>query len=433
MTEIFDILKKKRTTHSIDNTIEKLFDVTEEFRQLYYKYNHGKFSVSHFLTLAYNYALALEEIAEDVEEHFLFITTLPVDDRISYHKDTAEKIETQLEWIKNLARIKAESGVEIDDSKMFSSTENGSALANFWIFAKQIGLTMQEQASYLFKFIYLAIDAMIERFNTLTNLRLTREDRDYHDLFVAIQDYYFLSEEWDNIKNQYINKQFQTRRLSAKSTISDVEDFRDDILAEIYSDAVWGEVYNLEGKNYTKLAKHSIQTLAVDSPDRIFKFLVLIGKYNLLNDWIAELKDKDAPYDEIPDETPEEIVGFAFTSDAMKQAFNDKFPQIKQYMEGKKAIDWCCVHHILGWRNYINDCDFVDFMRWLNIYNGTLIMNEANIRQVKSDYFVKTKVKWNLDDYRAEKDTTQTKTRYRKYINYCDDIEAILRDNYIEE
>lgn len=434
MAEVFDfLLKNKRTSHSIDETMERLFDVTEEYRNLYIKYSRMGFPASHHITLAYNYALVLVEISEDVENHFQFIKTLPVDDRIDYHKDMTDRMKRELETVRDKAEKIANSEIEIDVNKIISSKNDIPVLQSLKRFAEKAGQPMLEESINLFQFIYMIIDAIIERFETLANLRLTRDDRDYHDLFVAIQDYYFLSDDWERIKNQYINKLFQTKKLSATSTISDVVVFRNELLEDIYNEAVWGEIYDLEEKNFTKLAKYSIQTLAVDSPDKIIELLKLIGKYNLLSDWMKELEDKGAPYDEIPEETPDEIVGFAFTSDEMEQAFNDKFPQIKKYMEGKKAIDWCCVHHILGWRNFINDCDFVDFMRWLNIYNGNLIMTEANIRQVKSDYFVKTKVKWNLDDYRAENDTTQTKSRYKRYINYCDDIEAILKGNYIED
>ena len=265
MAEVFDfLLKNKRTSHSIDETMERLFDVTEEYRNLYIKYSRMGFPASHHITLAYNYALVLVEISEDVENHFQFIKTLPVDDRIDYHKDMTDRMKRELETVRDKAEKIANSEIEIDVNKIISSKNDIPVLQSLKRFAEKAGQPMLEESINLFQFIYMIIDAIIERFETLANLRLTRDDRDYHDLFVAIQDYYFLSDDWERIKNQYINKLFQTKKLSATSTISDVEVFRNELLEDIYNEAVWGEIYDLEENNFTKLAKYSIQTLEVD-------------------------------------------------------------------------------------------------------------------------------------------------------------------------
>ena len=429
MTKVFDFLnsKNRRTSHSIDKTIERLFDVTEEYSNLYIKYSSMKFPVSHHITLAYNYALILVEISEDVENHFQFINTLPVDDRIDYHNETANGIKIKLETIRNRAEKFSNSGKEIDVNSILSSERDIPALQSLKIFAEKAGQPMLEESINLFKFTYMIIDAIIERFETLANLRLTREDRDYHDLFKAFQNYYYLSDDWRDVQNQYITKLYKIKRIPEHPSISDVENCYYEELCKIYDDDTWKDIYDADNENFSNLTRNIIQKLHYDSPEEVLPLVKMLGKLNMLTDWMEELKEKKIPYEPIPeDEEAEMDNGFSFKDIFAQKRFDEALPQIMKYMEGKNAVDWCCLHHVLICRGFIDYCDFADFIRWLNSYVDKEIMKEDNIRKVKSDYFVKTTETWTIDDYKKEKDTTQSKTRYEKYIRYYDDLESIL-------
>lgn len=236
----------------------------------------------------------------------------------------------------------------------------------------------------------------------LTRLNLTRDDKEFGEIYNRCFEKYISSDKWliyrDNYLQNIIQDTFDGRieNMTSQSFDAIIKNIKNKIHDEEELDNVWVSC----GNSVSATCKYFIGLKLNDDIliNTYFKYVALIdyineekknfemkiikvGEGSLLADSVQFIK----PYSE----------------DRFALALND----IQIYMDNNGMSTgywWCCLHHALAFDRRINNVDFRTFMRWLMDFVGDdNMISEDNISQYTSNYFVVTTNRmWSLKDYK---------------------------------
>lgn len=415
-----------RAEHIFDDCIEDFFDLSSRFVDDIKRVWDSDESIIKIYTLGLTYFEDIKLIAENTLVYSSYIRNHILSIREQKHEKIKKRIDSDLLELRGIVSKIASAGST--GIKNIQSTNNslivleGSSTA----LRSSINSKFMEDGYMVYEDIQKMIETIEGEIIGLLDLPNKRDDAEYERLYDMICDDYYSSDEWQTLSNNYIDTLYKRKFKHQEVSLSELERIEYSLYDKLVSQEEIGTIWESTEDNKTLRAKR-ISELQLPNSHLINLQLSYEGKIDIITDWMKELIFKEEcfePYNR--DINTTEVV---FVTEYTKRQFERNWQEIREYMKQQNlpAYAWCCLHHTMTFYNKIEKTEFAFFMRWLNEYSGEELISEANIRQYKNNYFVKTvKEKWNLDALLKEKNTAQIQTSYQKYCEICLELKDIL-------
>lgn len=260
----------------------------------------------------------------------------------------------------------------------------------------------------------------------IKTVRANMTENDYRFLFERELNDYLSTDKWEELKNGYIDWQIKYAFHGNEPTKEQLAELLYSELDKIEQIPGFFSEIKLYLENWSKLAR----MIVMREFDNIIKTPLLdlfqrIGYKKVIEEWIDQLEQEELCY--IPEDPDESEIEY---SEKFSESVSTRvIPQIMNLYQGKDAMDWVCFFHVLVFYSYMSCSDFNAFNRWLTNVTGKVLISTGNARKIKMSYWAKNaKIKWTKEGALNVTNTTQQETKFRHYIQLCNDIRDIINE-----
>lgn len=389
--------------------------------------------------LAYNFALTLRSIYTSMERYYDEIRNSLLYDRFetnSQYKETIVDINRKLiPYINNLEiRIDIKQLVESEKDyyqKLLQESQDLLSGEQMTSFSKDFA----EQGYKIMPLLILYLNRIERLITDITTIRANLSDDDYAQLYRREQDDFFLSDTWIEYKDSFISR-IVVHKYGG--TTPEKKDLRD-LYGETYDkiEDLHLELGHIESclDDDTKLAKKLLnKNITSQKAAHVLELFQIIGKMNLISQWIEDLNNGELCYDPLVDKE-EELADELQFQKLDEGKLQTVWSKILEKMNGRKIEEWVCFYHVLVFYTYINNVDFIVFYKWLNSYyqkqsgNKDELISYDYARRIKTSYWAENANKtWVYDNIPDKEEKARMKDKYLRYTALCTEIHNIIID-----
>lgn len=388
-------------------------------------------------TLGLNFHDDTHLIAENCMNYSHYISNSLLSIRLKWHDELYRRLQEETIELKTFCwGIRNAGSIGLDNEP-----DNNTAvvLINNQLseLKDSISSLLKDKCADIFEGIVNNIKTMEKVISSLQNLGNTRTDSIYEDIYLYSWNSYFSSDDWANVRDNYIKRLFKTVFRYKQPDAEAILGLRSQLYYDLSNDENVGAIWEGYSENKTMMARKIIEK-DFETDTEVNHLFYILGRINLLDEWHDDIRFAEMPFEDAFEEFDVRNT-VVFIDPWTEEKFRGVWNDIYLYMMKNKDSDlaWCCLQHTMTYYNMIEDCKFNYFMKWLNDFSGTTLISDVNIRQLCNQYFAKaTKRKWSLDEVIngvneedfvcAGKDTIQVRTKFNKYCHMCAEIKKIL-------
>ena len=389
--------------------------------------------------LAYNFALTLRSIYSSMEVYYAEISNSLLCDRNEVncqYKEAIEDINRKLiPYINNLE-------VRIDINELLKTeTDYYKALlqeSQDLLSGEQMTLFSKDFAEQGYKILPLLIFYLnkIERLITdITTVRANLSADDYAQLYRRELNDFFLSDSWVAYKDSFIEHAVMYKFYGVTPEKKDLIDMYSDTYDKIES--LHLELGQLESclDDESKLGRKLLnKNITSAKAAHILELFQIIGKMQLISNWIKDIENGELCYDPLND-TEEELASELQFQKLDEAKLKQVWPMILEKMNDGKIEEWVCFYHVLVFYTYINHVDFIVFYKWLNSFyrknsnRKDELINYAYARRIKTSYWAENANKtWVYENIPDKEEKARLKDKFLKYTRLCTELHNIILD-----
>ena len=429
MRRIREADDRDESIRKFDFCMEQLHTMTENFLDKFVRLKFNDEHKPNIISLAHNLYHDSRLVLNNLIDYHDLITHTLLDIRHEVHEKIFDDFSIYHDKLTGYLTkiIKANSlGIGTAFHNDERKVESNLLLKEF---DEKIDAQFNENTALYFEGIKRNFQEIESLLFELKILKHGRTDTDYIDLYERVKSVYYHSDVWKRVETNYIKMLSQRGYDKDKILTKKLE-----LSEELESDENLGNEWIAYSNDSPSLCK-AILAKKFNSYTEINKMLSILGKLDLLDEWMEDMEYEEESYIPIDEDENRTVNCVEFVNDDIKKRFEEVWPQIYDYIMEEHDADfvWCCLHHTLSFYNNIRETSFKDFMLWLNDFSGKTLISNDNIRKVKNEYFVRTvKTIWNLDDLKIhlkknkKRLTPQIESKYIKYGKICDKIREIL-------
>lgn len=439
MEKIKSTDNRKTAIRKFDSCMEHFFSEAKYFVSQLKRIRDSDEEKFKIHTLGLNFYGDTHLIAEICMNYSPYISNSLLSIRLKKHEELWERLQKETVELKTLCIcIRNAESIGLDNEP---ADTTAIVLVDNQISELKDSLSslLKDNCADIFGGIVKNIMKIEETILRLKDLANTRTDSIYEEIFVNSWNTYYSSDDWQKIRDNYIQHLYRIHFNYRKPDIEKIMNLRASLDYDLSNDENLGAIWEAHSENKTMMARKIIEK-DFETDTEINQLFYTLGRMSLLEEWLDDIRFAEMPYEEAYEEFDVRNT-VVFIAPWTEEKFREVWDKIYQYFKEKKetALDWCCLQHTMTYYNMIADCKFNFFMRWLNEFSGEILITDVNIRQVCSSYFAKaTKRLWKMDELIhgvneenfvwQGKDTAQIRTKFNKYSIMCDDIKEILVD-----
>ena len=414
--------------NQFDKTMDALVEELEMFRSVSKTLIKQKTESIKLYGLAFNLAWSLRNSIELCQKYEQEVRNSLLHDRFDRNKQLSDLFEEKAdELVPFIERIVNAMCIGIDElerdeviiikdeEKLLSDTAYLSELSKD---LSKNGYKILEIVGFYLRYLS---DTLI---NTKT-VRANMTGNEYRFLFEREFNEFLKTEEWSDLKDTFIDTTISMKFHGVEPTKDELNEL---LFTEIEKIEAMSEHFGVIEPYINDYANLSRIILNRQFPNEIntpvLELFHCLGRKRIVELWREQMEQEELCY--IPEEGEADVMYSEKFNEAVCKRV---LPRIRALLKDKDRMAWLCFYHVLVFYSYIICRDFNAFNRWLTQMAGEEIINATYARKLKMSYWVIAASKqWTKEGALAETNSKQQETKYRDYIQLCEEIRDIINE-----
>lgn len=378
--------------------------------------------------LAFNFAWTLRNSIELCQKYEYEVKNSLLHERFEINKKLSDDFENSVdEIVPQLENLSQTWNVNIDDKQEvpFVSDEESKKLLSDNEYLSNLSTDLAANGNKILNIVCFYLRYISKQLVNIKTVRANLSENDYRFLFEREFNEYLSSDEWSDLKNDFIDSTIQNKFNGIEPTKEQLYELRSVEIEKITDMSCDFGPIGICLDDYHKLSirilRRNFDTL-INTP--VLDLFQHLGCKQIIEKWQEQLEEEELCYVAEDDGETEVKYSKNYSEAICKRTM----PKILALYKDRDAMDWVCFYHVLVFYQLIICDDFNVFNRWLTQVTGKQIISAGNARKIKLSYWaVKAKTKWTQEGALAETDTKQQETKFKNYTRLCEEIRDIIR------
>ena len=411
-----------------DKTMDALVEELEMFRSVSKTLIKQKTESIKLYGLAFNLAWSLRNSIELCQKYEQEVRNSLLHDRFERNKQLSDLLEEKAdELVPYIGRIVDAMCIGIDESERGEviTIKDDERILSDTAYLSELSKDLSKNGYKILEIVCFYLRYLSDTLINTKTVRANMTGNEYRFLFEREFNEFLKTEEWSDLRDTFIDTTISRKFHGVEPTKDELSEL---LFAEIEKIEAMSEHFGVIEPYINDYAKLSRIILNRQFPNEIntpvLELFHCLGRKRIVELWREQMEQEELCY--IPEEGEADVMYSEKFNEAVCKRV---LPRIRALLKDKDRMAWVCFYHVLVFYSYIICRDFNVFNRWLTQMAGEEIINATYARKLKMSYWVTAAGKqWTKEGALEETNSKQQETKYRDYIQLCEEIRDIINE-----